>query len=187
VLVEDILETCPGHRSPFGVHEQLGHRDSPPHRQPGTKVGDGFFPERKAPFLPTLPVNADARRSLQGQVLQREPHQFGNAQAAREAEVQHRTVPNSESRCDVWRGEDGAHFVQREMPHERLVVAFPRDGVDLPRLCQGGGHAELDIPDEGFDCGEPSIARGRAVAALFLNVSEEVENQRGVELLEADL
>ena len=73
------------------------------------------------------------------------------------------------------------------MPHERLVMAFTRDGVDLLRLCQGGGHAELDIPDKGFDCGESSVARGRAVATLFLDVGEEVENQRGVDLLEADL
>jgi len=66
-------------------------------------------------------------------------------------------------------------------------MAFPWDGVDLPRLCQGGGHTELDIPDEGFDRGESSVARGRAVATLFLDVSEEVENQGGIDLLETHL
>jgi hypothetical protein len=73
------------------------------------------------------------------------------------------------------------------MPHQHLVMAFVRDGVDLPCLRQGGGHTELDISDEGFDRGESSVTRGRRVAALFLNVSEKVENQRGVDLLDTDL
>ena len=63
-------------------------------------------------------------------------------------------------------------------------MPFTRDGVDLLRLCQGGGNAEFNIPNKGFDCSESSVARGRAVTSLFLDVSEEVENQRGVDLLD---
>ena len=66
-------------------------------------------------------------------------------------------------------------------------MAFRWDGVDLSCLCQGGRHAELDISDESFDRSEPSVARGGAVAPLFLDVSEEIEDQRGVDLFEADL
>ena len=73
------------------------------------------------------------------------------------------------------------------MPHQRLIVPLTWDGVDLARLCQCGGHAKFDIPDEGFDCGQSSVARGRAVAAMFLDVSEKVENQRSIDLLKADL
>ena len=73
------------------------------------------------------------------------------------------------------------------MPYKRLVMAFARDGVDLSGLCQCGRHPELDIPDEGFDSGESSVACGRAVAAFFLDVSQELENQRSVDLFEADL
>src|SRR5450631_3766937 len=73
------------------------------------------------------------------------------------------------------------------MLQQFLVMTFPRDGVDLPRLCQCGGHTKLDVPDEGFDGGESSVTRGRAVAALFLDVGEEVENQCGVDLFEGDL
>src|SRR6202040_18623 len=61
------------------------------------------------------------------------------------------------------------------------------DGVDLLRLCQGGGYMDLDIPEEGLDCCESSVARGRAVAALLLDVSEKLQNQRGVDLLKTDL
>jgi hypothetical protein len=66
-------------------------------------------------------------------------------------------------------------------------MAVARDGVDLSCLCQGGRHPELDIPDEGCDSGESSVACGRAVAAFFLDVSQELENQRSVDLFEADL
>jgi hypothetical protein len=64
------------------------------------------------------------------------------------------------------------------MPYKRLVMAFARDGVDLSCLCQGGWHPKLDIPDEGFDSGESRVACGGAVAAFFLDVSQELENQR---------
>jgi hypothetical protein len=92
--------------------------------------------------------------------------------------VHHRTIPNSQSRCDVWRVEHGANFIHHEVSYEQLIVAFRGDGVDLPRLCQGGRHAELDIPDKCFDCGEPPIASGRAVATLFLDVYKKSEYQR---------
>ena len=73
------------------------------------------------------------------------------------------------------------------MPHERLVMAFPGDSVDLPRLGQGGGYPELDIAEESLDRCEPSVARGRAIAALLLDMNEKVKNQCGVDLFEADL
>src|ERR1035438_3909403 len=71
---------------------------------------------------------------------------------------------------------NGLNFLPRQMPHECLIMPFTRDGVDLLRLCQGRGHAELNIPNKGLDCGESSVARGRTITSLFLNVGEEVEN-----------
>jgi hypothetical protein len=59
--------------------------------------------------------------------------------------------------------------------------------MNLPCLCQCGGHTEFDISDKRFDCGQSSIASGRAVTALFLQVCEKVQNQRGIDLLEAYL
>jgi hypothetical protein len=90
-------------------------------------------------------------------------------------------------RSEIWCLEDRAHFFHGDMPYKRLVMAVARDGVDLSCLCQGGRHPELDIPDEGCDSGESSVACGRAVAAFFLDVSQELENQRSVDLFEADL
>src|SRR5437870_2925789 len=101
--------------------------------------------------------------------------------------MQHGAVADPQTRSRVWRVEDGTNLVDREMSDQPLVMAFARNGMDLPCLCQYGGHAEFDISDEGFDCGESSIASSRAIATLFFDVSEKVENQRGVDLLDTDL
>jgi hypothetical protein len=66
-------------------------------------------------------------------------------------------------------------------------MALSSDPMDLPRLCQGRWYPELDVPHEGFDCCESSIACGRGVVAMFLDVREEAENKRGINLLQKDL
>jgi hypothetical protein len=101
--------------------------------------------------------------------------------------MQHRTIADSETSRGIWRLEDRANFVHCEMPHQPLVMTFTRDGVDLLRLCQRGGHAKFDIPDEGLDGSESPVTRSRAVTTLFLDGREKVEDQRGIDLLEADL
>jgi hypothetical protein len=101
--------------------------------------------------------------------------------------MQHGAVTDSESCGGVWRVEDGTNLVHREMPNQPLVMAFARDGMDLTCLCQCGGHAEFDISDKGFNRGESSVASSRAISPLFFDVSEKLENQSGIDLLEADL
>ena len=59
--------------------------------------------------------------------------------------------------------------------------------MDLPDLFQGGRDAELDVPREGLDRGEPGIASSCVVTTLLLDVGQEVEHQGRVDLLEAEL
>jgi len=101
--------------------------------------------------------------------------------------MQHRTVADSEPGCGIGRVEDGADFLHRKMPNQPLVMAFIGDGVDLPHLRQSGGQAKLHVPDEGFNSGESSVARGGGVAALLLEVGEKIEDQRGIDLFKGDL
>jgi hypothetical protein len=101
--------------------------------------------------------------------------------------MQHGTVADSEARCSIWRVEDSANLLNREMPYQSLVMAFAGDGMDLPRLCKRGRHAKFNISDKGFDRRESSVARSRAIAALFLEVRKKIENQRSVNLLDTDL
>ena len=73
------------------------------------------------------------------------------------------------------------------MTHQCLVMAFRRNGVNLSYLRQSGRHAELDIADERFHCRKSTVARGRAIAPLRLDMREEFENQRRVDLFKVDL
>src|SRR3954447_294558 len=97
VFIENVLEARAGHGSPFRIHEQLRYRHSPPHGQPGTEIDGCFLPERKTSFLAALAENPNAGRLLKGEALQREPYQLRDPQTPGEAEMQHRTVPNSQS------------------------------------------------------------------------------------------
>ena len=101
--------------------------------------------------------------------------------------MQHGAIADSEPGRGIWRVEDRTNFFGREMPHQRLVMAFTRNGMDLLRLCQHGGHTEFEISNEGFDGSESSVTCSRAVPTLFLNVREKIENQRCVNLLDTDL
>src|SRR6478736_2435231 len=73
------------------------------------------------------------------------------------------------------------------MSHQFLVMPFTWDGMNLLRLCQRGWHAKFNIANENFDCGKPAVTGSRAIATLLLDVRKKVENQCGVDLLDADL
>jgi hypothetical protein len=187
MFVEDVLETRSGHRRCLRIHKQLGYENSSADGQPCPEVGHSFFPEWKTSFLSALAENANARRSLEGQLLQWKPHEFGNSKPAREAQMQHRAVSDSETSCGVWRVEYGAHFFDREMAHQRLIMAFGWNGMYLPHLLQNGRHAEFDVTHEGFDRCESTVACDGAIAALFFDVSEKIEDQRSVDLFNEEL
>jgi hypothetical protein len=87
MFVENIFESRPGHGSSLGVHEQFGYKLRSSNYTPGAEVSRRFLPERKTSFPPALAENANARRSLEAHILQREPHQFRDAQPSCKAEV----------------------------------------------------------------------------------------------------
>jgi hypothetical protein len=101
--------------------------------------------------------------------------------------MQHRAIANPETSCGVRRVEDGANFFDREMLHERLVMAFGWNGMYLPHLLQKRGPAKFYVPHEGFDGCESTVACDRAIATLFFDVGKKIENQRRVDLLNKQL
>src|SRR5271165_638612 len=187
VLVENVFEPGPCHRGAFSVDEELWDKGGSAYRQPGSEISGGLFPKRKRPLLAALSKDTDARCPVERDLRQRKPHQFGDAQPAGETEVQHSAVSNTEA-CRQIRGvEDCPHLADREVPHQRLVMALCRNGVDLPDLFQGGGDAEFDVPHERLDRRKPRIAGRCVVMTLLLDVGQEVEHQGGVDVLEAEL
>src|SRR5215469_10211147 len=101
VFVQNVFETCSGHGSSFSIYEQLGHWWRSANRHPGTEIGGGLFPKRKASFPPPLAKNANANRSLEGHILQWERHQLRYAQPSSEAEVHHGSVADPQPRSCV--------------------------------------------------------------------------------------
>jgi hypothetical protein len=187
VFVEDVLEARPGHRRCFRIHKQLRYENIPPNGQPCPEVGHRFFPEWKTSFLSALAENANARRSLEGYLLQWKAYEFRDSKPAREAQMQHRAVADAETSCGVRRVEYGAHFFGREMAHLRLIMAFGWNGMYLPHLLQNGRRTEFYVSHERFDGCESTVACNRAIAALFFNVSEKIEDQRSVDLFNEEL
>ena len=58
---------------------------------------------------------------------------------------------------------------------------------DTTYLLQRGGNSMLDEPHERLDGNEPGITSARSVAALRLEVSQKLDHQRRVQLLELEL
>ena len=54
-----------------------------------------------------------------------------------ETKMPHGTIPNTETRRQIRGGEDCLYLADREVPHQRLVMALCRDGMNLPDLLQG--------------------------------------------------
>jgi hypothetical protein len=73
------------------------------------------------------------------------------------------------------------------MAHQRLVVRFGWNGVYLPHLFQNCGHAEFYVTHERFDGCEPTVACDRAIAPLFFDVSEKIQDHCSVDLLNCEL
>ena len=187
MFAEDVLEAGTSHRRPVRINKQFGHAHRAAHRQPGPQVGGGFLPEWQGPLPPTLSVDTDTRRPMQAQVGEWQRHQLGHAEAAGEAEVQHRAVTDTEAGGEVRGVEECPDLPHRQVLDERLIVTLLRNRVDLSDLGQRGADVAFDVVHEGLDRGEPRIAGRGAVAALVFEVREEVEDQRGIELLEAEL
>jgi hypothetical protein len=163
VLVENVFEPGPCHRGTFGVDEELWSTSGSAYCQPGSEISGGLFPKRKRPLPATLSKDTDARCPVERDLHQQKSHQFGDAQPAGEAEVQHSAISNTEARRQIRGVEDCPHLADREVPHQRLVIALYRNGVDLPNLFQGGGDAEFDVPHERLDRCKPRIVE-RCVA-----------------------
>src|SRR2546428_12517679 len=70
------------------------------------------------------------------------------------------------------------------MPYKAQVGSMSRDGDDSSDLVERRRHLRLDEAHEGLDRREPGVARPRSISAGALDLGEEGEGQRRVELVE---
>src|SRR5258705_252713 len=107
--------------------------------------------------------------------------------SAHECELQHRPIANAEARRRIRCVEERALLLCTEMPDDAGVHLLRGNGPYSPHLVEHRGHPMLDELHEGPDGGQSGIARARRVAAFLLEMVEELEHQRRVELLELDI
>src|SRR5215471_11706510 len=73
-------------------------------------------------------LDMEHRRRLPGQCRQRQREQFCNPQASGEAHMHHRPVPQTGTRLDIRRIEDGLHLGDGQMVDQRLIGFLRRNG-----------------------------------------------------------
>src|ERR1019366_7729499 len=129
-------------------------------------------------------VQENAGVSRQREVFEPQTREFRYAQRGGETQVQHRTVPDTrpidwpgciEKRLDLFCG---------EMPHQMRVALLHRDDEDTPDLLQGRRNTILHEVHEGFDGCQTHIAGAGAVGAYRLQMVEETDDQRFIDLFQ---
>jgi len=101
--------------------------------------------------------------------------------------MQHRPIAYAEARVRLRRIEDRADLLHREVSDQWVVMAFGGNGPDLPCLLESRRVTVLDVFHERPDGRQACVPRGRAVLALALDVVEEANDDRDIELLEREL
>ncbi len=95
-----------------------------------------MFPEWKPPFASPLPLDADAGEWIEAHVLDPESHEFRHAQAAGDADMQHRAITDAHPRARIWRIKDGLHLGHAQVADQLRVCLLERDRENLPDLVQ---------------------------------------------------
>ena len=88
--------------------------------------------------------------------------------------------------CPVGGGEQRVGFLRGEVADDGALAAAGRDGQDLAD--HGGvlGCPRGRVAEQRVDRGQPGVAGGAAVSPLVLEVLQELPDQRGVEVGEAE-
>ncbi len=92
---KDVLETGTTHGLTTRIEKEFRGKLRSPNGQPGPQCSGCYFPQRQAPFSPTLSVDEDAGVWLECDISKSQADQFRDAQASGEAQMQHRTVADA--------------------------------------------------------------------------------------------
>src|SRR5579883_1073506 len=183
--MQDVLEPRPRHRGTARVHEDLGRGRRASDRQPRSDRGRDVLPETQLPFLAPLAADENVHvGAVEAEVLHAQPHELGDAQAARECKIDHGPIARALTRRRIGRLEQSPLLLLTEMPDESPVASLRRYRVNATDLVQGRRNAVLEELHERLDRGEPRVARPRSVTSHRLKMDEESGDEHGVELLD---
>ena len=183
MLGKDVLETGSRHRPAARVHEEFRGGTDASALDPGTQVLGDLFPQRKAAFPAALTHDVNSRFGVKCNCREWQRHQLGGAQSRREAQVDHGSIPKPRPSRRRGRVEQRLDFWHPQESDELLVCPLGRDPQNGVHLFEASWHSVSKESHERLDGSEASIACAGAVASLVLDVTEEVKNERSVELL----
>ena len=176
VFAQDAFEAGARHRFAGDVKEELRGRRLSSHCQPGPQHCCGQLPQRQLTLTPPLAAHMDGSLGME--------REFGDAEPRRKGQMQHCSIPDAASGVEVRRIQDCLHFLVSEIVDQLLVSPFDRDGLDATYLLQASRQAILEEAEERFRGTEACVASLRQIVTLGLDILEEVENQRRIELLD---
>src|SRR5664279_996238 len=150
--------------------------------QPAAELGGGVLPEWDGTLLAALPVEVDCGLSVQEHVADLQAGELGDAGAGvvRGGEQYGVAVPAPGG--TVGCGEDRGDLFAGEIAEDGPVEPFGGDRQHPSGDRQRGRVAEGRVSHERVDRGQPGVAGPGSVAAVVLEVFEEVEHQRRVEV-----
>src|SRR5208337_2574499 len=124
---------------------------------------------------PALTDDAHAGHGLEIDLIEAQTHQFRHAQA------------RAESHAQVWCVEQSLQLLAREVADQGQVGLLHGDGMDPTRLVDAGRQPVFQIAEERVDRGESGVSCSRRVAAFFLQMLQERQDERRIELFKLDL
>jgi hypothetical protein len=114
--------------------------------------------------------------------LAAEGGQLGDAQACLKADQKERAVAPSDPGGEVWGVEKGVDLPVSEELHDSALEALARDREDALAEERVGWIREGDVAEEGVKRRETRVAAAGGIAALALEVVEELAEESGVEI-----
>jgi len=184
VFAQDVLKSRASHGLASSGQEHFRAARLASQGKPGAERHPDFLPEQQGALLAAFAVDADLEQSpVESNVLEPEPDQLRGAQPTCERQIDHCAIPNAILRVAARLFEDGVRLRRRKMPYKAQVDSMSRDGDDPSDLVERRRHLRLDEAHEGLDRREPSVARARPISTCALDLIEERQDQRSVELL----
>jgi hypothetical protein len=127
-------------------------------------------------------VGASAERH----VLAAERGQLGDAQACLDGHEEESVVTPADPPGGVWGVEEGRDLLLVEEFHDSTLEALARDREDPLAEQRVGRIREGDVAEEGVERREAGVAAASGVAALTLEVVQELAEEGGVEVGERE-
>ena len=141
-----------------------------------------FFQSGMTRCLRPLPCRCTAVWPVQQHVTDLQAGEFGDAGAGVVGGGEQDRVAPSAPGAAVGCGQDRGDLFAGQVAEHRPVEAFGRDGQHACGDRQRGRVADGGVAHERVDRGQPGVAGAGAVAAVGLEVVEEVQHERRVQV-----